>query len=151
MLHQQMCKGCFTLQRLLCPCYGTVYVMKDEKLYQDIAAKMFLWMPNRIFYGVFLTDFSETMMFNLYHSLSKFSNQSINVIFFLFLKKIGLTFHANYLLEIICMKCQSLFSGKKGFKKIQIFIFWIFYPACQELNNVWNESSKNIDQNSRDG
>ena len=78
--------------------------------------------------GPLLSTYSQTHvftwceLFNLYHSLGIFSRRQIDDIFLIFPRKQDLTFHANCLLETICMKCQILFSrkNKKNISKCRL-------------------------------
>ena len=79
------------------------------------------------------------IVFNLYHSLGKFSKWHIDDIFLVFPRKQILTFHANCL-QTICIKCQILFSGKN--KKISsvchLLKIFLIVLSIKSSSSVWS-------------
>ena len=80
-----------------------------------------------ILYFIVRIVYWHAHVFDLYHSLDRFSWQQIGDIFLMFPRKQGLAFHSNSLGDN-CTKNQRLFSGQT-LKIISNLFCWNYYPS----------------------
>ena len=91
--------------------------IKEWTLTSQIRFVLMLWICD---YNCLLCSNSYILMLACWVEIS--ADENLKYIFFYFFQKIGFVISCKLSLkETICMKCQSLLSGKKC---------WNFYPAC---------------------